>query len=74
LERVQTGRTDDRGDRAERTDRGGPHDHGEDADRLVLGAVTAALLAVVGVGAWLATSDADDGQPPATRNSAPASP
>ncbi|MET9043516.1 serine/threonine-protein kinase [Streptomyces sp. NPDC002387] len=42
--------------------------------RLVLGAVTAALLAVVGVGAWLATSDADDGQPPATRNSAPASP
>ncbi|MET8640918.1 serine/threonine-protein kinase [Streptomyces sp. NPDC057746] len=42
--------------------------------RLVLGAVTAALLAAVGVGAWLATSDGDDGQPPATRNSAPASP
>ncbi|GAA3814061.1 serine/threonine-protein kinase [Streptomyces chiangmaiensis] len=42
--------------------------------RLVLGAVTAVLLAAVGVGAWLATSDADDGQSPATQNSAPASP
>jgi serine/threonine-protein kinase len=42
--------------------------------RIVLGAASAALLAAIGVGAWLATSG-DDGTPPSnTKNSAPASP
>ncbi|MER6122009.1 serine/threonine-protein kinase [Streptomyces sp. NPDC001795] len=43
--------------------------------RIALGVATAALLAAVGVGAWLATSGDDGGQPSDnTKNSAPASP
>ncbi|MFI9650570.1 serine/threonine-protein kinase [Streptomyces sp. NPDC052040] len=42
--------------------------------RIALGAATAALLAAVGVGAWLATSGDDASGPSDTRNSAPASP
>ena len=41
--------------------------------RIALGAAAVALLAALGAGAWLATSG-DDGKPPATQNSAPASP
>ncbi|WP_055495127.1 serine/threonine-protein kinase [Streptomyces sp. TP-A0356] len=42
--------------------------------RIALGAVTAALLAAIGVGAWLATSGDDGTRPSDTKNSAPASP
>jgi serine/threonine protein kinase, bacterial len=42
--------------------------------RIVLGVATAALLAAVGAGAWLATSGDDGSNPSNTKNSAPASP
>ncbi|MEU6093237.1 serine/threonine-protein kinase [Streptomyces sp. NPDC047079] len=42
--------------------------------RIALGAAAAALLAAVGVGAWLATSGDDGTDPSDTKNSAPASP
>ncbi|MGW5480233.1 serine/threonine-protein kinase [Streptomyces sp. NPDC004008] len=42
--------------------------------RIVLGAATAALLAAVGIGTWLATSGDDGAGPSDTKNSAPASP
>ncbi|MGW3496910.1 serine/threonine-protein kinase [Streptomyces sp. NPDC001020] len=42
--------------------------------RIALGAAAVALLAALGVGGWLAASGDDGEQPPATRNSAPASP
>ncbi|OIJ86990.1 serine/threonine-protein kinase [Streptomyces colonosanans] len=42
--------------------------------RIALGAAAVALLAALGLGAWLAAPGDDGDQPPATRNSAPASP
>ncbi|MEU6368521.1 serine/threonine-protein kinase [Streptomyces sp. NPDC046931] len=42
--------------------------------RIVLGVATAALLAAVGAGAWLATSGDDGADPANTKSSAPASP
>jgi serine/threonine-protein kinase len=42
--------------------------------RIALGAATAALLAAVGVGAWLAASGDDTAGPTDTKNSAPATP
>lgn len=42
--------------------------------RIVLGVATAALLAAVGAGAWLATSGDEGSNPSDTKNSAPASP
>ena len=42
--------------------------------RIVLGAAAVALLAALGLGAWLAAPGDDGDNPPATTNSAPASP
>ncbi|MEU4086364.1 serine/threonine protein kinase, partial [Streptomyces aureus] len=42
--------------------------------RITLGAAAVVLVAVAGVGTWLAVSDDGDAAPQDTKNSAPASP